>query len=156
MKKILVLCTGNSCRSVMAEGLLNHYGAGRIEAVSAGSRPTGQVHPMSLATLKAHGMQADGYSSKSWDVFSGQPMDAVITVCDNAAGETCPVFFGAPVKTHWGVPDPAHFEGTEAEKKAEFERVFAMLENRVKSFVQLPFETMDKAELTRRMNEIGQ
>jgi len=156
MKKILVLCTGNSCRSVMAEGLLNHYGAGRIEAVSAGSHPTGQVHPMSLATLEAHGIKSDGYSSKSWDVFSGQPMDAVITVCDNAAGETCPLFFGSPVKAHWGVPDPAHFEGTDAEKQTEFNRVFDMLERRVKALVKLPIETMDKVELTQRLNEIGE
>lgn len=155
MLKVLVLCTGNSCRSVMAEGLLNHYGAGRIQAYSAGSFPTGNVHPMSLATLKAHGMKAEGYRSKSWDEFTGQPMDAVITVCDNAAGETCPLFLGAPVKAHWGVPDPAHYQGAAAEVETEFTRVFAMLERRVKALVALPLETLDKTALTHELNMIG-
>ncbi len=156
MLKVLVLCTGNSCRSVMAEGLLNHYGSGRIQAFSAGSFPTGNVHPMSLTTLKAHGMKAEGYRSKSWDEFTWQPMDVVITVCDNAAGETCPLFLGAPVKAHWGVPDPAHYEGTAAEVEAEFTRVFAMLERRVRALVALPLETLDKAVLAEVLNTIGE
>jgi arsenate reductase len=155
MKKILVLCTGNSCRSIMAEALLNHYGAGRIAAVSAGSRPTGHVHPMSLATLKAHGINAQGYSSKSWDVFQAQPMDIVITVCDNAAGESCPLFLNAPVKAHWGVPDPAHIPGTEAQQQAGFDRVYAMLERRVLALLRLPLETLEKAELAKQLQAIG-
>lgn len=154
MLNILVLCTGNSCRSVMAEGLLNHYGKGRFKAFSAGSHPSGFVHPMSLATLKANGISAAGFRSKSWDEFTGQPLDIVITVCDNAAGEVCPLFMGAPVKAHWGVPDPAHFKGTEAETSAEFQRIFAMLAVRVKAFAALP-DNLDKQALAAKLKEIG-
>ncbi len=155
MKRVFVLCTGNSCRSVMAEGLLNHYGKDKILAFSAGSSPTGNVHPMSLTTLKRHGMNDQGYRSKSWDEFKDQPIDILITVCDNAAGETCPIFSGAPIKAHWGVPDPAHFQGTQAEIEAEFDRVFTMLEKRVKAFLHLPLEQLDKEELRQKLNAIG-
>jgi len=155
MLKILVLCTGNSCRSVMAEGLLNHHGKDKVLAFSAGSFPTGTVHPMSLATLKRHGMSDQGYRSKSWDEFKDQPIDILITVCDNAAGEVCPIFHGKPIKAHWGVPDPAHFQGTPAEIEAEFDRIFTMLEKRVKAFLRLPLEQMDKTELQQKLNEIG-
>ncbi len=155
MLKVLVLCTGNSCRSVMAEGLLNHHGRDKLLAFSAGSFPTGSVHPMSLATLKRHGVNDQGYRSKSWDEFKDQPIDILITVCDNAAGEICPIFPGKPIKTHWGVPDPAHYQGTPAEIEAEFDRIFSMLELRVKAFLRLPLEQMDKAELQQKLNEIG-
>ncbi|MBY0354406.1 MAG: arsenate reductase ArsC [Rickettsiales bacterium] len=155
MLKILVLCTGNSCRSVMAEGLLNHYGKDKILAFSAGSFPTGNVHPMSLATLKRHGMSDQGYRSKSWDEFKDQPIDILITVCDNAAGEVCPIFPGKPIKAHWGVPDPAHYQGTPTEIEAEFDRIFTMLEKRVKAFLRLPLEKIDKDELQQKLNEIG-
>lgn len=138
----------------MAEGLLNHYSEGRFKAFSAGSHPSGTVHPVSLSTLKANGISTEGYRSKSWDEFSTQPFDAVITVCDNAAGEVCPVFFGAPVKAHWGVPDPAHFKGTEAEIKAEFQRVFDILAVRVKAMVALP-DDLDRATFTAKLKEIG-
>lgn len=154
MLNILILCTGNSCRSVMAEGLLNHYGQGRFKAFSAGSQPTGFVHPMSLATLKANGINDRDYRSKSWDEYAKQPFDAVITVCDNAAGETCPVFFGAPVKAHWDVSDPAHFKGTDAEIEAEFQRVFDILAVRVKAMVALP-DNLDKPTLAAKLNDIG-
>lgn len=154
MLNILVLCTGNSCRSVMAEGLLNHYGKGRFKAFSAGSHPSGFVHPLSLATLTANGISAEGFRSKSWDEFVGQPLDIVITVCDNAAGEVCPLFIGAPVKAHWGVPDPAHFKGTAAEIGAEFQRVFEQLAARVKALVALP-ENLDKPTLAAKLKEIG-
>ena len=155
MKRVLVLCTGNSCRSVMAEGALNHYGKGKVLAFSAGSFPTGTVHPMSLATLKRHGINDKGYHSKSWDEFKDQPIDILITVCDNAAGEICPIFPGSPVKAHWGVPDPAHFQGTPAETEAEFDRIFSMLEKRVNAFLRLPLEQMDKNELQHKLSEIG-
>ncbi len=155
MKRVLVLCTGNSCRSVMAEGLLHHHGKDRLLAFSAGSFPTGTVHPMSLATLKRHGISDQGYRSKSWDEFTDQPIDILITVCDNAAGEVCPLFPGSPIKAHWGVPDPAHFKGTQAEIEAEFDRVFSILEKRVKAFLRLPLEKMDKEELRQKLNEIG-
>jgi arsenate reductase len=154
MLNVLILCTGNSCRSIMTEGLLNHYGKGKFKAFSAGSHPSGTVHPVSLSTLKANGISTEGYRSKSWDEFAKQPFDAVITVCDNAAGETCPVFFGAPVKAHWGVPDPAYFQGTEVEIKAEFQRVFDILAVRVKAMIALP-DDLDKATFTAKLNEIG-
>ena len=156
MLKTLVLCTGNSCRSVMAEGLLNHYGKDKVLAFSAGSIPTGNVHPMSLATLKRHGMSDQGYRSKSWDEFKDQPIDILITVCDNAAGEVCPIFFGKSMKAHWGVPDPAHYQGTPAEIEAEFNRIFTMLEKRVKAFLRLPFDKMPQEELLQKLNEIGE
>lgn len=139
----------------MAEALLNHHGAERIKAVSAGSNPTGQVHPLSLYTLEANGLPAIGYYSKSWDVFAEVPFDAVITVCDNAAGEICPVFFGSPVKAHWGVPDPAHAEGTAAEVQAVFQALYAMLEKRVQALLAIEFEGMDKHTLMQHLNRIG-
>lgn len=135
----------------MAEGILNHYGKGRFKAFSAGGFPSGKVHPKSLETLKRHKMQATGYESKSWDAFKDlMKLDIVITVCDNAAGEVCPVFMGSPVKAHWGAPDPAHFEGTEAEINAEFDRVFVILERRIKGLVGL--ESISKEAL----NKIGE
>lgn len=155
MLKVLVLCTGNSCRSVMAEGLLNHHGKDKILAFSAGSFPTGTVHPLSLATLKRHGINDQGYRSKSWDEFKDQPIDILITVCDNAAGEVCPIFPGKPVKTHWGVSDPAHAKGTQGEIDSIFSSVFLILERRVKAFLRLPLEQMDKTELQQKLNEIG-
>lgn len=156
MLNLLFLCTGNSCRSIMAEGILNHHGKGKYRAFSAGSFPSGKVHPMSLSTLNRHGMKADGYESKSWDAFQNlDALDIVITVCDNAAGETCPIFPGKPVKAHWGAPDPAHFEGTPAEIEAEFDRVFGILERRIKALVALNADGMDKSELQKYLNEIG-
>lgn len=156
MKKVLVVCTGNSCRSIMAEALMNHLGAGRLQAFSAGSQPTGKVHPESLATLKRHGLRSDGYKSKSWDEFKGQELDIVITVCDSAASETCPFFPGAPLRTHWGAPDPAHFLGTQAEIEADFDRVFLILKSRVAKLVELPIEDMDTGDLQKKLHEIGQ
>jgi arsenate reductase len=158
MKNVLFLCTGNSCRSVMAEGLLKHHGAGKFRSFSAGSFPTGKVHPMSLATLQRHDISPLGYESKSWDLFKDIAMDIdiIITVCDNAAGETCPIFPGSPIKAHWGVPDPAHYQGTPAEIEVEFDRVFSMLEKRVKAFLRLPIEQMDKDELQQKLSEIGE
>lgn len=138
----------------MAEGLLNYYGHGRFVAFSAGSHPSGFVHPMSLSTLKANGVNGEGFRSKSWDEFTGKALDIVVTVCENAAGEVCPLFRGAPVKTHWGVPDPAHFKGTEHEISAEFQRVFDRLAARVQAFVALP-DNLDKQTLTARLSEIG-
>ena len=156
MKNVLFLCTGNSCRSVMAEALLRHYGAGRFRSFSAGSFPTGKIHPESLATLARHGISALGFESKSWDVFKDVAMDIdiVITVCDNAAGETCPIFPGSPVKAHWGVRDPAHFHGTPAEVKAEFDTVYGVLEKRVKALVALP-DGMEINALAAKLSEIG-
>lgn len=155
MYSILVLCTGNSCRSIMAEALFNHLGKGRVQAFSAGSNPTGEVHPQSIATLQRHGIATAGYHSKSWDAFHDTPLNLVITVCDNAAGETCPVFFGAPLKAHWGAPDPAHYEGTEEEIHAEFNRVYGILERRIAAFLALPFESMHADALQAKLRDIG-
>ncbi len=135
MKQVLFLCTGNSCRSILAEGILSHYGGGKYIAHSAGSFPTGKVHPMALKTLEANGIKLDSPRSKSWDEFKDKHIDLVVTVCDNAAGEVCPVFPGKPSKLHWGMPDPAHFEGTPEEIAAEFQRVYKMLEEKIMSFL---------------------
>jgi arsenate reductase len=156
MLNVLFLCTGNSCRSILAEAALNHLGGDKFKAYSAGSFPTGEVHPLSLETLKSYNISTNGYHSKSWDELEGQKIDIVITVCDNAAGETCPVFLGKTIKAHWGVPDPAKFEGTDVEIKAEFERIYTMLERRICALINLPLEQMDTSELQQQLNAIGQ
>ncbi len=124
MNRILVLCTGNSCRSIMAEMLINHLGQGRYRAYSAGSQPTGYVHPKSIATLERHGIQVSEARSKSWDEFADQPFDIVITVCDSAANEPCPLFSGAWRKWHWSTPDPAKADGSEKDIDAAFDTAF--------------------------------
>jgi arsenate reductase len=128
---VLVLCTGNSCRSVMAEALINDLGHGRYQAWSAGSFPVGYVHPKSIETIKRHGIDPGRPRSKSWDEFAEQSFDLVITVCDQAAGESCPLFPGNPKKLHWSTPDPAKVTGSEAEIDAAFDQAFFMLKNRV-------------------------
>ncbi len=153
--KVLILCTGNSCRSIIGEALFNHLGQGRITAFSAGSKPTGQVHPKSLALLQAKGISTAGFRSKSWDEFAQTPIDVVITVCDSAAGEACPVFFGAPVKAHWGIPDPAHATGTETEIMAALESAYKTLEARIKAFLRLPTD-ISKDELSKHLRSIGE
>lgn len=135
MQKVLVLCTGNSCRSVMAEALINALGKTRFEAVSAGSHPAGYVHPKSIETLKRKGIDPGQPRSKSWDEFAGQKFDIVITVCDEAAGESCPIFMGQPQKLHWSTPDPAKAQGTEQEIQAAFDHAFHMLKDRVENLI---------------------
>lgn len=153
--RILILCTGNSCRSIMAEGALNHLGQGRIIAHSAGSKPAGYVHPKSLALLSSKGIATGGFRSKSWDEFADKTFDAVITVCDNAAGEACPVFMGAPVKAHWGVPDPAHATGTDAEIMQAFEAAYNTLEARIKALLALS-PGLDKKDFAAALRHIGE
>ena len=136
MKKILVLCTGNSCRSIMAEGLINHFGKENFQAFSAGSNPAGYVHPMSIKTLEKSGIFKSDYKSQSWDDFSDIDFDLVITVCDNAAGEACPVYLSSAPKVHWGVEDPAKFEGSEEEIENEFQRIFKILAKRTHAMVE--------------------
>ena len=131
MKRVLVLCTGNSCRSVIAEALINHMGKGRYSAFSAGSKPAGYAHPKSIDTLKRHGIEPGNPRSKSWDEFSDQSFDLVITVCDQAAGESCPLFPGKPKKLHWSTPDPAKATGTDAEIEVAFDKAFFMLKKNV-------------------------
>ena len=136
MKKILVLCTGNSCRSIMAEGLINHFGKENFQAFSAGSNPAGYVHPMSIKTLEKSGIFKSDYKSQSWDDFSDIDFDLVITVCDNAAGEACPVYLSSAPKVHWGVEDPAKFEGSDEEIENEFQRIFTILAKRTHAMVE--------------------
>lgn len=133
--KVLVLCTGNSCRSIMAEALINDLGQGRFQAWSAGSFPTGHVHPRSLDTLRRHGIDPGQPRSKSWNELSRQPFDLVITVCDQAAGESCPIFPGQPRKLHWSTPDPAKAQGTESEIAAAFDRAFLLLKTRIEELI---------------------
>ncbi len=131
--KVLVLCTGNSCRSIMAEALVNAIRPGRYQAVSAGSHPAGYVHPKSIETLKRHGIDPGEPRSKSWNEFAGKSFDLVITVCDQAAGESCPLFHGAQTKMHWSTPDPAKATGSDAEINAAFDEAFLMLKKRVEN-----------------------
>ena len=134
--KVLVLCTGNSCRSVMAEALINDLGSGRYWAWSAGSFPAGYVHRKSIETLKRHGIDPGQPRSKSWDEFAKKTFDLVITVCDQAAGESCPLFPGNPKKLHWSTPDPAKAPGSDSDRDAAFENVFLMLKNRVEDLMK--------------------
>ena len=133
MKNVLVLCTGNSCRSVMAEALINHLGEGRFNAVSAGSLPTGYIHPKSIETLERHGINAGKPRSKSWREFANQNFDLVITVCDQAASESCPIFLGEYEKKHWSTPDPAKAEGTAEDIDSAFDEVFRLLKDRIEA-----------------------
>lgn len=155
---VLFLCTGNSARSILAEQLLNHWGRGRFRAFSAGSYPKGQVHPIALAFLEHVKLPTEGLRSKSWDEFAqpGAPhLHFVFTVCDNAAGEVCPVWPGHPVSAHWGIADPAAVEGSDAERWQAFRNAFHELENRIKVFVSLPLESLDRAQLRERLDAIG-
>jgi arsenate reductase len=133
MKRVLVLCTGNSCRSIMAEALIDSLGAGRYEAVSAGSAPAGYVHPKSIETLERRGISVSNPTSKSWDEFAGEHFDLVITVCDAAAAESCPAFLGKHEKLHWSTPDPAKAIGTEEEINAAFDEAFNLLKQRIET-----------------------
>ena len=136
IRRVLVLCTGNSCRSVIGEALFNHLGKGQIEAVSAGSNPAGYVHPKSIETLKRHGIEVGQPRSKSWDEFEGQAFDFVVTVCDAAASESCPVFLGKAKKLHWSTPDPAKATGTEDQIEAAFDEAFDMLKTRIEDLIR--------------------
>lgn len=155
---VLFLCTGNSARSILAESLLNHCGEGRFVAYSAGSHPKGTVHPMALRLLDELNLPTQGLRSKSWDEFSapGAPLfDFIFTVCDNAAGEICPVWPGRPVTAHWGVDDPAAAPGPDADRWLAFHRAFRELENRIRTFTSLPLESLDPIELKKRLTAIG-
>ncbi|MDE2406199.1 MAG: arsenate reductase ArsC [Sphingomonadales bacterium] len=155
---VLVLCTGNSARSILGEAMLGTMGAGRIVAYSAGSRPKGAPHPGALRLLARRGIDTAGFRSKSWDAFTGPGaprVDLAITVCGNAAGEACPVFAGAPLKAHWGLPDPADVTGDEGAVDAAFEQTWDWLELRARALLDLPFETMDDAALAAELARIG-
>jgi arsenate reductase len=152
------LCTGNSARSILAEAILNRLGKGRICAYSAGSYPKGQVHPLALAVLAEREYDTSELRSKSWDEFAapGAPaLDFVFTVCDNAAGEACPLWPGQPMTAHWGVADPAAFEGSEADQLRLFRRTYLELKRRIELFTCLPIESLDRMSLQSKINEIG-
>ncbi len=155
--KVLVLCTGNSARSILGEMLFKHLGQGRIKAYSAGSKPGGQVNPVALETLAKHGVPCEGARSKSWDEFavpSAPTLDFIFTVCGNAAAETCPVWPGHPATAHWGIPDPAHVEPMEARRQA-FEQAYQSLKKRIEAFLALPLESMTRQELCEAVSPGG-
>jgi arsenate reductase len=157
-QNVLFLCTGNSARSIMAESYLHHIGGDRFRAFSAGSHPKGEVHPLSLETLRGEGIAVADARSKSWDEFAtdGAPkMTLVITVCDNAAGEICPFWPGAPAKAHWSFPDPAAAEGSIEERRAAFKTIFADIRRAVDRLAALPVGGLDAAALGKRVSEIG-
>ncbi|MGA7749129.1 MAG: arsenate reductase ArsC [Gallionella sp.] len=155
---VLVLCTGNSARSILGEVLFKALGKGRFISHSAGSKPAGRVNPFALELLQQQGFSTEGLRSKSWDEFAapGAPeIDFIFTVCDNAAGETCPVWPGKPATAHWGIPDPAAVEGNDAAKRAAFRKAYDQLARRIQLFMSLPIEKLDKLTLKEKLAEIG-
>lgn len=155
---VLFLCTGNSARSILAEVLINHWGKGRFRGFSAGSHPRGAVHPIALELLTHMRLPIEGLRSKSWSEFASPGelrLDFVFTVCDNAAGEVCPVWPGQPMTAHWGVPDPAAVEGTDVEQWTAFRTAFKILENRIKLFTSLPIASLERVKLQQRLDDIG-
>ncbi|HUK08943.1 MAG TPA: arsenate reductase ArsC [Stellaceae bacterium] len=155
---VLFLCTGNSARSILAESLIDHWGKGQFKGYSAGSFPKGAVHPLALQLLTELGLPTRGVRSKSWNEFAAPDapvMDFVFTVCDQAAGEVCPVWPGRPVSAHWGVADPAAVDGSETERMLAFRDAFGALERRIKIFVNLPIDKLDRMTLTSRVEAIG-
>lgn len=158
MKNVLFLCTGNSARSILAEAYLNAAGAGRFKAFSAGSHPAGQPNPFALELLSKNRIDTSALRSKSWDEFArpGAPaLDFVFTVCDNAAGEVCPIWPGQPISAHWGVNDPAAVTGTDEEKRRAFMRAFKELSTRINLLLNLPVEKLDRLVLKKKLDEIG-
>jgi len=156
---VLFLCTGNSARSILAESVLRKIGAGKFNAYSAGSQPKGNVNPMALDVLVGHKFPTEGLRSKSWDEFAGAEapqLDFIFTVCDNAAGESCPVWPGKPMTAHWGIEDPAAVEGTDAEKRIAFTTALRHMKLRIAAFAALPLESLERISLTAKLQEIGQ
>ena len=155
---VLFLCTGNSARSILGESLINHWGQGRFRGFSAGSHPKGEVNPLAIELLEQMNLPTSGLRSKSWDEFAAPgapPLDFVFTVCDNAAAEVCPFWPGQPMTAHWGVPDPAAVEGAHHEKVAAFREAWRMLERRIRLFVSLPVESLNRMALKQNIEEIG-
>jgi arsenate reductase len=155
---VLFLCTGNSARSILAEAILNREGAGRFRAFSAGSQPKGVVHPYAIDLLRELNYPVEGLRSKSWDEFAASdapPFDFVFTVCDSAAAEVCPIWPGQPMTAHWGIPDPAAAQGSEAEIRAAFADAYGRLFNRISIFVNLPLASIDRLALKRKLEAIG-
>jgi arsenate reductase len=156
---ILFLCTGNSARSIMAEVILNHLGGARFTAFSAGSHPKGTVHPLALETLQSMGLPVDGLHSKSWGEFArpdAPPLDIIVTVCDDASGEVCPLWPGQPMIAHWGVEDPAAFPGMEDTQRQKFREVALILRRRIEQFLRVPLATLDRRTMQAALTHIGQ
>jgi arsenate reductase len=156
---VLFLCTGNSARSILAEATMHRLSGGRFRAFSAGSFPAGKVNPFTLKLLELQGIPTDGLRSKSWDEFAtpdAPPLDFVFTVCDRAAGETCPMWPGQPMSAHWGVDDPAAVESDDTQKMLAFRQALRELENRIKIFMSLPLKSLDRIRLKSKLDEIGQ
>jgi arsenate reductase len=157
-KNVLFLCTGNSARSIIAEAILNRSGAGRFKAYSAGSHPTGTVNPNALKMLGSLNHATDALRSKDWQEFAGDDapgMDFVFTVCDQAASEVCPIWPGQPMSAHWGLPDPAAVQGSEAEVAAAFAETYRMMNNRIEVFINLPMTSLDRLSLQKRLDAVG-
>ena len=158
VKNVLFVCTGNSARSIIAEGLMNHFGGKRFRAYSAGSHPKGEVHPMAIEALKHYKLPSDGFRSKSWEEFA-QPdapqLDFVFTVCDNAAGEMCPVWPGRPMTAHWGLPDPAAVEGSDEVKRKAFNDTVVQMKRRIELMLALPMASLDRMAVQREVRDIG-
>jgi arsenate reductase len=155
---VLFLCTGNSARSILSEVLMNAHGQGRVRAFSAGSHPNGTVNPFAIELLKKNRLPTEGLRSKSWDEFAapGAPaLDFVFTVCDNAAGEVCPIWPGQPLTAHWGVPDPAAVEGDDDTRRRAFFNAYTLLQRRIELFLNLPLTKLDRLSLQKRLDEIG-
>ena len=155
---VLFLCTGNSARSILAESIINSLGASRFKGYSAGSHPNGSVNPFAIELLQKNRLPTNGLRSKSWNEFANPDapqLDFVITVCDNAAGEVCPLWPGQPITAHWGVEDPAAVEGSDEEKRKAFFHAFNRLQNRIQLFLSLPLAKLDRIALTQRLKEIG-
>ena len=155
---VLFLCTGNSARSILAEVILNSLGTSRFRAFSAGSHPKGEVNRFAIELLQRHGFDVSGLRSKSWDEFAVPGivhLDFVFTVCDNAAGEACPIWPGQPMTAHWGIEDPAAVEGSDEEKRKAFSTALRLLQNRISLFTNLPFAKLDEMAIKRKLDEIG-
>ena len=158
IKNVLFVCTGNSARSIIAEGLMNHLAGNRFRAYSAGSHPKGEVHPLALEALKHFRLPNDGFRSKSWEEFAGPDapqLDFVFTVCDNAAGEMCPVWPGQPMTAHWGLPDPAAVEGTDEIKRKAFHDTVVGMKRRIELMLALPMTSLDRMAVQREVHDIG-
>ena len=155
MLNILVICTGNSCRSIISEALFNHLGQGRVKAYSAGSQPLGRLNAGAVALLQRHGISTEGLSSKSWSKFENQQIDVAITVCDNAAGETCPAYLQTTTRAHWGLSDPGHVKGTDEVVMAAFEATYRAVERRINAMLALPLENLSSEAMVAELNAIG-
>ncbi|WP_288130437.1 arsenate reductase ArsC [Microbulbifer sp.] len=152
---ILYICTHNRCRSILSEAITNDIGGGRIQAFSAGSQPSGEVHPLSIRYLQERGIDTAGLKSQSWDVFETEPLDVVVTVCDSAANESCPIWLGESLKVHWGLPDPSKLEGSEEEIKAAFYRVMDTIERRVEGLLSLDLGSLSPEQLRAELEKIA-